>query len=430
MPSDRPLSDMSPVTFRMHVKRLRARYGGPPDVIRQADFDDLDDLVDFFKHHDAAEDVQITAADMSAQLNAIARSTPAPKRMTNAMAARLALQKAEDRRKPKRTSPKPKPKSKPKAKATSKPTSKPASGGPRRTTPAPKFSDLVQPGLYLGADPFQQINSRPVGTEIDPNTPKFRRQRVGVGKCTGNKLKAVKRAYLNAYCLVEGARREVQAIARNPDARILWHASTRYPEASLAHWFGADYSPAQMNRMLTKIEAILSEWSLAFCAGFRGLLPVFIRCKSVGGVGDGTVARHLVKNTIELMPIYFNRSRNQQTVTLLHEMGHRSTALLKPRDERHDLCSGGWNRKENMCYRDRDDVDKNNKVFLIGNPRLLAEAAETGNTGARKTALNNIDNYVCYMWNRQRDHGLNQMYLLSPGAKAPPRPAGASKPAS
>ena len=63
MPSDQPLSDMPPAVFKAHVKRLRARYGGPPDAVKQADFDDLSDLKDFFKHHDAVEDVQITAAD-------------------------------------------------------------------------------------------------------------------------------------------------------------------------------------------------------------------------------------------------------------------------------------------------------------------------------------------------------------------------------
>ena len=411
------LSNMPTAAFKAHVKALRAKHGGPPDDIKAEDFDDLADLDDFFKHHDSVEDVTLTAVDVAAQMNAIARDTPAPKSMSNAMAARLARQKAEARKASQRTSPRSRPKP-----ARRSNTSKP---------PSSTFSDLVQPGVYTGADPWQLIRSRPVGPEIDPNTPKFRRQRVGVGKCTGNKLKAVKRAYLNAYCLVEGARREVQAISRSPDARVLWHASVRYEQATLAHWFGADYSAAQMNRMLVKIEAILTEWSLAFCAGFRGMLPVWIRCKSVNAPGKTTVARHLVKNTIEIMPIYFNRSRQQQTVTLLHEMGHRSTALLKPRDERHALCSGGWNAKNNMCYRDRDDVDDpgEHRLFLEGNPFALARAAESGNTGARKTALNNIDNYVCYMWNRQRDHGLNQMYLLEPGAK-PARTQRDSKPAS
>jgi hypothetical protein len=32
------------------------------------------------------------------------------------------------------------------------------------------------------------------------------------------------------------------------------------------------------------------------------------------------------------------------------------------------------------------------------------------------------------MWNRQRDHGLNQMYLMTAGTKPPRKPANASKP--
>ena len=419
MPTEQSISELSPAAFKSLVMELRTKYGGPSEKISREDFESLDDLRDFFKHHDNAEEVQITATDMSTQIATISRNQAKTKHLTNAMAAKLVRQKAKEREQARkrtlargRTSPKPKTRQS------------------RRTSSALQFSELVSPGLYTGTDPFQIIDSHPFGPEIDPNAPKFRRQRVAVGKCTGNKLKAVKRAYLAAYCLVEGARREINAILRNSDARILWHGSVKYEEASLAYWFGANYSPAQMNRMLTKIEGILTEWSLAFCAGFRGLLPVFIRCKSVGAVGDGTLGRHWVKNTIELTPAYFNLSRNQQTITLLHEMGHRSTALLKPRDERHDLCSGGWNRKENMCYRDRGDVDEDRKLFKGGNPRRLAEAAENGNTDARRTALNNIDNYVCYMWNRQRDHGLNLMYLLSPGAKPPRRSTDASKPPS
>lgn len=419
MPTAQSMSELSPAAFKSLVMELRTKYGGPSETISRGDFESLEDLRDFFRHYDNAEDVQITASYMFAQMAAVSRNQAKPKRLTNAMAAKLVRQKSKKREAARK-----------RALAMGRTSPKPKNPQSRRTSSAPQFSDLVNPGLYTGADPFQVIRSHPVVPDIDPDAPKFRRQGVGVGKCTGNKLKVVKRAYLEAYCLVEGARREVNAISRNPDARILWHGSVVYKEASLAYWFGANYSPAQMNRMLTKIEGILTEWSLAFCAGFRSLLPVFIRCKSVGAVGDGTLGRHLVKNTIELTPIYFSRSRNQQAITLLHEMGHRSTALLKPRDERHDLCSGGWNPKKNMCYREHDDVDEDRKIFKGGNPHRLAVAAENNNTDARRTALNNIDNYVCYMWNRQRDHGLNLMYLLSPGAKPSRAPTNASKPPS
>lgn len=211
---------------------------------------------------------------------------------------------------------------------------------------------------------------------------------------------------------------------------LLWHASDKHEEASLAYWFGADYSPSRTNQVLTKIESVLTEWSLAHCAGFRGLLPVWIRCKSRDN-DSATPARHLVANTIELFPRYFRMSQRKRWVTMLHEMGHRSTGLLTPRDERHDLCAGGWNRKENMCYRNHNDVDdQTDKRFVGGNPRNLAIAAQGGNKDARKTALNNIDNYVCYMWNRHRDHKDNILYILPPQTKEPIRPPRDTAPAS
>ena len=292
---------------------------------------------------------------------------------------------------------------------------------PRRTPPITKpasvpMSQLVRPGWYSGS-PVRQIVWHPIHPEIDPAVPKFRRQRRGVGKCTGNKLEMTQRAYLGAYYVVESARREVAAMRRSEDARILWHASTLYPEASLSFWFGEDYPGRQINRMLTKIEALLQDWSLAFCAGFRNMLPVFIRCKSYNNTGDATTyARHIAKNTIELLPRFFDQSPRKRLITLLHEMGHHASASLKPRDERHDLCDGGWNPANNMCYRERDHVDLEDKLFTGGNPRNLAEVAN-GNTNARKAALNNIDNYVCYMWNRERDHGMNLLGLGATGAK-------------
>ena len=72
--------------------------------------------------------------------------------------------------------------------------------------------------------------------------------------------------------------------------------------------------------MLHKIDDMLTEWSMAFSGGFRDILPVFIRCKSKNGVGGGP-ARHIVKNTIELFPRYFDMPPAKQSITMLHEMG-------------------------------------------------------------------------------------------------------------
>ncbi|MEP2103385.1 MAG: hypothetical protein ABJP02_18320 [Parasphingorhabdus sp.] len=401
------LDSLSKRAFSNHIATLRKRYSVPEEVkIKKEAFESVGDLEDFMAHHHSAEMRSGKPTALTSRKTGITRATDA--KAKKAIATALAKKKADrDARRPRRAAP-----SAPKARSGQPPKAS-------KSASKPSISSLMTPGIY-NDNPWRHVGLKSFPREIDPTVTKFRRQKRGVGKCTGNKLKSVMSAYSNAYYLAESARQEVLAIRQSLDAELLWHASYKYEEASLAHWFGADYSPRQINRMLTKIEAILTEWSLAFCGGFRGLLPVWIRCKSKNGVGGGP-ARHLVANTIELFPRYFEMSQYRRWITMLHEMGHRSTALLTPRDERHDLCEGGWNRANNMCYRNPGDVDepKTNNLFLGDNPRELAIAATDGNLSARKTALNNIDNYVCYMWNRHRDHKVNMLYILPPGTKAP-----------
>ena len=383
------LETMSEAQFRQRIKDLRERYPAMTDPVKKDQFDSWEDVVDLFQNHDGG----IIESSRSARLGQMR------KHANRGIAAR-----------------------KPATRQT----------GPRRANAAPSMSSLVKPGLYEGL-PWRQIVPRFKGEEIDYTKARFRRQRVGVGKCTGEKLRQVTSSFAFGYILCESARRSLRHIQENPnDARILWHASARFEEASLAYWFGSDYANAQMSRMLHKIEEILTEWSLAFCGGFRNVLPVFIRCKSTNGVGgEGVMARHLVKNTIELMPRHFNRHQALQNITVLHEMGHRCKSLLKPRDERHELCNGGWNGPENMCYRDSNQIKNYDSLFSDGNPRILATAATGGNTSARKVMLNNIDNYVSYMWNRYLDHGERVLEVMPPQTKpSKPRPpsANASKP--
>lgn len=394
------LDALSHSDFNLKVAALRDTHSVPPeiDVVRGA-FESVADLEAFMIH---AQDEDLVAGDLE---------TVGSRARTARTARSKARAHKKARRKPTRTRPGP----------------APTARGPKRTKPGtraagPKLSSLVKPGRYSGGS-GRVITWQHMPRQVNPAHAKFRRQRVGVGKCTGDKLKAVKRAFSNAYFLVETARMEVAEVRRSPDMMILWHASLKHRESSLSYWFGADYDPQQTRRMLTKIEDILSEWSKAFRSGFRGMLPVWIRCKSKNGVGGGP-ARHLVANTIELFPRYFNMTRSKRCVTMLHEMGHRSTALLTPRDERHDLCSGGWNKKENMCYRDPDEPDRGIGLFKGDNPRTLAIAAQGGSLSARNTALNNIDNFVCYMWNREIDRGGAMMRVLSAGAKPAGRPSG------
>ncbi len=415
--SQSDIDSLNKSAFTRYVAALRKQHNVPGDVkIKREAFESLGDLEAFMTHHSSAETQSGRPTATTGRRPPTTKSTSAEGK--TAIAAALAKKKAKrEANRPRRARP-------------AVPKAKPAQSRKITTPASVPISSLMTPGQYNG-DPWRNVSTKDLPREIDPTVTKFRRQKRGIGKCTGNKLKDVMRAYSNAYYYAESARQEVSAIRHSPDAELLWHASYKYETASLAYWFGADYSPRQINRMLTKIESILTEWSLAFCGGFRGLLPVWIRCKSKNGVGGGP-ARHLVANTIELFPLYFTMSPQKRQITMLHEMGHRSTALTTPRDERHDLCSGGWNRKNNMCYRDPNDVDvvvddsgrQKNRMFQAGNPRELAIAATGGNLGARKTALNNIDNYVCYMWNRHRDHKVSMLYMLPPGTKAPRRRPG------
>jgi len=396
------LKSDSASSFRTRVSKLKKKHGVSSDIKLKAEmFESPEDLEDFIAHYHVADIV--TGDHKRARSKArVSKNAKAKSASMDAIARELA-RKAKSRKAVRSTPDELKKRKK-----------------ARRINPP--LSDLVEPGIYNGS-PWRIITPKAIPREFDVTRAMFRRQRTGVGKCTGQKLKDVTRAFSNAYYLVETARQEVAEIRRDPDAKILWHASLDLPESSLAYWFGADYEPRQIGRMLLKIETILSEWSLAFCAGFRDLLPVWIRCKSKNGAGAGP-ARHLVANMIELFPRYFNMSRDLRIVTMLHEMGHRSSMITTPRDERHDICEGGWNRKENMCYRItnqpniKDEKDPiRNGIFHGGNPRVLAEAAENGNVSARKAALNNIDNFVCYIWNRDKDRGGDMMQVLLPNQK-------------
>ena len=409
-PVERKTTALSRAEFKARLKAHLAKGEGPDETLDPDIFDDWEDAADLLKHFKTAPAQNVTRTHLAGtrrRAKPRARTTVKTSGKTRAHAK---ARKVPAKKKATRTAP---------SKAT-----------PKRA--AATMSQLVRPGVSLGP-PRRIIGARFITPEVDVTEAKFRRQRVGIGKCTGSKLKDVRRAFAFSYMMLECAKEEVRAIKRSPtDARILWHASQEFEEASLGYWFGENYNQRDTMTMLHKIDDMLSEWSMAYCGGFRDILPVFIRCKSKNGVGGGP-ARHIVKNTIELFPRYFGMEKAKQSVTMLHEMGHRCKSLLKPRDERHDLCTGGWNKKKNMCYRDTGDVEHWEDIFRGGNPRILAEAATDGRGSAKKALLNNIDNYVCYMWNRYVDHGERTMFVLSEGAKqAKPKPSGKpkSKPAN
>ncbi len=388
---------LSSTEFKKRLKKLRANAPTLSDKIKLEDFESWEDIVELFKAYETAPEESLSRKD----IRVAARANP-PQQVS----------KSSSRRK------------------NPTPISKPAKLS-KPSKPARATAETVEPGISHGP-PQRFISTRLIVPEPELSDCKFRRQRRGIGKCTGEKLKRVKSAFGNAYIMVEAAKLEVRLIQKRPDlAQVFWHGSVKFEEASLSYWFGEDYSDRKLANTLHEIEQILSEWSSAFRSGFRDVLPVFIRCKSKGPVSGNAPARHLVKNTIELMPRYFEMERAKQVITMMHEMGHRSTSLLRPRDERHTgICVGGWNKKKNMCYRDTSEVKKFRRLFKGGNPRLLAQAATRGDSSARKTALNNIDNYVCYIWNRYIDHSEYSLRLLAPDAKPAKLKPGASKPAS
>lgn len=388
-----------PPEIAARIAELRARPDAMADGIDPEDFGSWDEVAEFLDGHASAEPVALGPDDLHP-----GAAAPVLMRQAKARNKSTVSTRGHDR-------------------AVAR--ARPGPAAPVRVRPG--MAHLVRPGVSLGP-PRRLIVRLHRPTSIDVSEAKFRRQARGLGKCVGEQLAQVRRAYALAYALCTAARSEIAAMQRQPEnIEILWHASLRLERAAPAYWFGEDYEKRTIQNVALDVGEILRNWERAFIAGFRGHLPVFIRCKSVAPLFGDPPARHIAKNTIELMPSYFQLTPAKQAITLLHEMGHHSTAALRPRDERHRLCVGGWNRKENICYRDNAEVSTFGQTFFSSNPRRLAIAATEGDGSARKTALNNVDNYVCYMWNRFADHGEDMLEVLPPGAK-PARPSGTGKP--
>jgi hypothetical protein len=311
--------------------------------------------------------------------------------------------------------------------------------GPERRRPGGKPLPKPVPDPGGGEKPLPKPPSDPGGGEKpsggkplppDPNTPKptekpvsdpelptsgrFRTFESGVGACTGSRFKMLKRAFSEAHFVVRQALKDLDSLSEASDAerRWAWNATTEYhPEwTTLGYWFGEEigHDPQGLENTLGYIHEMIARWELAFRKGFYyNGNGVFFRCKESDCLGDPP-ARHLTRNTIELCPPFFDdppendverrRIENEERlITVVHEMGHWLLgSATRPRDERRSfVCSGGWNIAQNMCYRDKISRAAD-RYFKGGNPRALAMAG----FNERHVALNNIDNYVCWMWNR------------------------------
>jgi hypothetical protein len=434
-----PLRDLSltATEFSALALAVQERVGTPPEDIDADEVDSIADLVDLVEGRASAEVVTSLAPPPESR-PATVRGSGAPVRGStppvrgadrpsapttvrgSAPPVRGSAPPVRSVDDPTRTT-----------SGVSRPRARASGAAPRpqvRSTSAPA-SAAVEPGVSHGP-PIRFIGWRLPHPELDPSDAQFRRQRIGVGKLTGSELDQVRRAYGRAFLVCGSAWHELRSLQENSeDMAVLWNGSIDFANASLGFWFGESVSEDDALRTtVSKIREVVDAWLSGFRCGFRDMLPVFIRRKAIEPVFGDPPARHIARNTIELMPDYFDLTPAQQAVSLLHEMGHWAIGVTAPRDERDDLCSGGWNREENMCYRDVAAITDLDSRFRSGNPRTLAIAADRGSGHALGVALNNIDNYVCWMWNRFNDHQTAVMRLLPPGAKPLPRDGGKPKP--
>lgn len=133
-------------------------------------------------------------------------------------------------------------------------------------------------------------------------------------------------------------------------------------------------------------------------------------------------ARHSTVNGISLYKVWFDTlAANDRAAALIHEMGHLSQTYVhayltpflpiglglgllygkSPSDRSNsDACDG-------KCY--AEYPMQGNALACAPNmfnglePRALVTAWEAGTNNTYTDMMKNIDNYVCYMWNRWMD---------------------------
>ncbi len=396
--------------FRSLVSGLRDALGEGVDTIEPWEVTTVQELVELANEMASAEVISGSGGGGSRAAPAAAVGEPAARPTVAVRPGGGSGPRTRGARPPVRTSghrPQPRP---------------PSKGGAITTRPPVTVRRTGRP------TPSEHVVLRHPPWEVDPSAARFRTQRRAAGSCTGRNFERARDAFFHAFELCSTARHELRWLEARRDRQAgLWNAFHGRREASLGFWFG-ETVPTRGNLSYTirRISTVLAAWNRAFEVGFRGNRPVFLRCKVAEPLAGNPAARHVARNTIELMPRFFRQAIGERrSITMLHEMGHWCIGATKPRDERNSLCSGGWNRNENMCYRQGGAIDGPDDVFTGGNPRALALAYDGGNAKAKTVALNNIDNYVSYMWNRFVDRGHSVLDIME--SASPPKPA---KPAS
>ncbi|MFV8751856.1 hypothetical protein ACNOYE_15025 [Nannocystaceae bacterium ST9] len=262
------------------------------------------------------------------------------------------------------------------------------------------------------------------GDPIDVEPAKFRYYTAGLGKCTGSRYDMVYTAFKAAYRRVRAAERDLENLLEQPTSvqKELWHGSAHwpgsYPELSLAYWFGSANRMSFEHRR-DMVYDVIRLWSKAFRHGYRSYhKPVLIFCRKTGWLPSGILARHFPRDILDLGTGWFELVQNDRIQVLLHEMGHYSGgSILYPRDEVNPVCTGSWGDWDgDKCYGPARltavvPVGFSHPLFDIGDPRRLVQTFEDDNRSysvrfdTMQDFLNNIDNYVCYMWNRWADRG-------------------------
>jgi len=307
---------------------------------------------------------------------------------------------------------------------------------PRVTSPRLRAGDVAAhtPSLTVVATACEPLDTS--GNRADYRPPP------AYGSCNQTRRFQVRQAYNLAYRVIRAAEAEIDHLAAQVlplNRRLLWEASevindnapAVFQKAySLGFWFGQASAP-DFSYRVHKVQTRIRAWSRCFREGFSASGPVLILCKKKGeSCPKSIAARHIFKDTISLCPRWWTYSAEERALTLLHEMGHYSGGdIYHPRDERSsDYCSGGWNLAKNMCYRTsrvygkgtctQTDDSCPNGVYTFGNPRELAKAFQKGSKVAMAILLNNVDNYICWMWNRWIARG-TCIQTVSPGSKVP-----------
>ncbi len=158
-PAERKTAALARTEFKARLKARMIKGEGPDEVLDPEIFEDWDDAADLLKHFKTAPVHNVKRSDLAGTRK---RAKPRARTTVRARGQTRAREKA--RRKTRKTT-------------------KGAVMLPHNTGLLPP---IVRP---INPPPKRYIGVRFIQPEVDTTKAKFRRQRIGIGKCTGGKLK-------------------------------------------------------------------------------------------------------------------------------------------------------------------------------------------------------------------------------------------------